>query len=192
MVLLEALAAITGLLSVYLVTKQNIWCWPIGLVSVLAAAIVFFDSLLYSDMILHVYFFGMNVYGWIHWSSKPAEGAVLPISTMSLIQNGLWLLLTIAGTLLWGYTMSSNTNAALPYGDAFITVGSFIAQWFVAQKRLENWVYWFIIDVVAISIYAMKGLYLFSIQYFIFLILCVIGYQNWKKDFDASKKVISS
>lgn len=192
MVFLEALAAITGLLSVYLVTKQNIWCWPLGLLSVLVAAIVFFDSLLYSDMILHVYFFGMNVYGWIHWSRKPVEGAVLPISTMSLFQNGLWLLATVGGTLVWGYTMSSNTNASFPYGDAFITVASFIAQWFMAQKKLENWVYWFIIDVVAISIYTMKGLYLFAIQYFIFLILCVVGFRAWKNDLQASKKVFLS
>ncbi len=181
MVFLEAFAAITGLISVYLVTKQNIWCWPIGLVSVAVAAFVFFDSLLYSDMILHVYFFGMNVYGWIHWSKKPVVGEVLPITTMSMGQNILWVVATAGGTMLWGYTMSANTDASFPYGDAFTTVASLIAQWFMAQKRLENWIYWFIIDVVAISIYAMKGLYLFSGQYLIFLLLCVVGFRDWKK-----------
>jgi nicotinamide mononucleotide transporter len=181
MIVLEALAAVTGLLSVYLVTKQNIWCWPIGLVSVAMAAVVFFDSFLYSDMILHVYFFGMNVYGWIHWSKKPVEGEVLPITTMNFAWNTFWIVVTAGGTILWGYTMSKNTNASFPYGDAFTTVGSLIAQWFMAQKKLENWVYWFVIDIVAISIYALKGLYLFSGQYFIFLVLCVVGYRDWKK-----------
>ena len=181
MLALEALAAITGLWSVYLVTKQNIWCWPIGLVSVAVAAIVFYDSFLYSDMILHVYYFGMNVYGWIHWSRKPVGSEVLPVSTMSLRQNAFWVAFTAVGTVLWGLIMSKNTQAAFPYGDAFTRVASLVAQWFMAQKRLENWIYWFIIDIVAITIYALKGLYLFSGQYFIFLILCGIGYRDWKK-----------
>jgi len=181
MLFLEALAAITGLWSVYLVTKQNIWCWPIGLVSVAIAAVVFYDSFLYSDMILHVYYFGMNIYGWIYWSKKSMDDDPLPVTYMSWIQNTSWVVVTVAGTLLWGFTMSKNTQASFPYGDAFTTVASLVAQWFMAKKRLENWVYWFIIDVVAIIIYALKGLYLFSGQYFIFLILCVVGYRSWKK-----------
>lgn len=181
MIALEGVAALTGLLSVYLVTKQNLWCWPIGLVSVALATIVFYDSFLYSDMILHVYYFGMNVYGWIHWSRKSAEEHVLEVTTMSTFHNIKWAVLAIAGTLLWGWTMSKNTNASFPFGDAFTTVASLIAQWFMAQKRLENWIYWFIIDIVAVAIYAIKGLYLFSGQYLIFLILCVIGYRDWRR-----------
>jgi len=181
MLFLEALAAITGLWSVYLVTKQNIWCWPIGLVSVFVAAIVFYDSFLYSDMILHVYYFGMNIYGWIHWAKKPMDEDSLPVTTMNLRQNSTWLAITMVGTLVWGYTMQKNTDASFPYGDAFTTVASLIAQWFMAQKRLENWIYWFVIDLVAITIYALKGLYLFSGQYAIFLVLCVLGYRSWKK-----------
>ena len=123
----------------------------------------------------------MNVYGWIHWSLKPVGSEVLPVSTMSLRQNAFWVAFTAVGTVLWGLIMSKNTQAAFPDGDACTTVASLVAQWFMAQKRLENWIYWFIIDIVAITIYALKGLYLFSGKYFIFLILCGIGYLDWKK-----------
>ena len=180
MLALEALAALTGLWSVYLVTKQNIWCWPLGLVSVAVAAVVFYDSFLYSDMILHVYYFGMNVYGWVYWSRKPKDADVLSVSNLSFRQNVIWIGITAVGTAAWGFVMSQNTQAAFPFGDAFTTVASLVAQWFMAQKKLENWIYWFIIDVVAITIYAMKGLYLFSAQYVIFLILCAVGFRSWK------------
>ncbi len=181
MILIQAIAALTGLISVYLVTRQNIWCWPTGLISVSLAAIVFYDSFLYSDMILHVYYFGMNIYGWIHWSGKRNEDVALPVSRMSWIHNVKWVAISAVGTVIWGWTMSKNTNAAFPFGDAFTTVASLVGMWFMAQKRLENWIYWFVIDVVAIVIYALKGLYLFSGQYFIFLILCVLGYRDWRK-----------
>jgi len=180
MIFLEAFAAIMGLISVYFLTKQNIWCWPTGLASVAAAAIVFYDSFLYSDMILHVYYIGMNVYGWVHWLRPGREDGDLPVSTMSPFHNAKWVVITLLATLAWGWTMQNNTDAAFPYGDAFTTVASLIAMWFMAQKRLENWTYWFVIDIVAITIYALKGLYLFSGQYFIFLVLCVMGYREWK------------
>jgi len=181
MIWLEALAAITGLISVYFVTRQNIWCWPTGLVSVFLAAIVFYESFLYSDMLLHIYYIGMNIYGWIHWSKKAEDAPILPVTTMTWRRNLFWIIVTAVGTVGWGYTMQAQTNAAFPYGDAFTTVASLAGMWFMAQKRLENWVYWFVVDVVAITIYALKGLYLFSGQYAIFLILCVLGYRNWKK-----------
>ncbi len=206
MIFLEAFAAISGLISVYFLTKQTIWCWPTGLASVAAAAIVFYDSFLYSDMILHVYYIGMNVYGWIHWLRPGKDRAELPVAVMRPAQNVLWAIVTLLLVMAWGWSMShldviagwvlvnidgsigwaqswSQGNApipAYPYGDAFTTVASLIAMWFMARKLLENWAYWFIIDIVAISIYILKGLYLFAGQYTIFLVLCVMGYREWK------------
>ena len=181
MLSLEILAALAGLISVYLLTRQNIWAWPSGLISGAAAAIVFYDSFLYSDMLLHVYYIAMNIYGWIHWSRKSADAPELPVTTLPVWHTLKWVVIALMGTVVWGLTMSLNTDAAFPYGDAFTTVASLVAMWLMAQKRLENWVFWFFIDVVAITIYALKGLYWFSGQYFIFLILCVMGYRDWKR-----------
>ena len=187
MLTLEIVAALTGLLSVYLLTRQNILAWPTGLISVGSAAIVFYDSFLYSDMLLHIYYIGMNLYGWIHWSRASEDDIPLPVSTLSAVHNIKWVVIALAGTVVWGWTMSTNTDASFPYGDAFTTVASLVAMWLMAQKRLENWVYWFVIDVVAILIYALKGLYLFSGQYFIFLLICVKGYRDWKASMEDSR-----
>lgn len=214
MLILEAIAAIAGLVSVYLLTRQSIWAWPTGLLSVSVAVVVFYDSFLYSDMLLHVYYIGMNIYGWIHWVRGGTEERELPVSTMSIRRNVVWAVITLVLVLAWGWSMSnldviagwflSNVNESIswaqswasgnapvpayPYGDAFTTVASLIAMWFMARKLLENWVYWFVIDVVAITIYALKGLYLFAGQYTIFLILCVMGYREWIRsmEFDAA------
>jgi len=211
MLILEALAAIFGLLSVYLLTRQSIWAWPTGLVSVAVAALVFYDSFLYSDMLLHVYYIGMNVYGWVYWLRGGPRDAELPVTTMTWRQNVSWVVVTVVLTLAWGWSMShldviagwvlahisssiawaqawSSGGAptpAFPYGDAATTVASLVAMWFMARKRLENWAYWFVIDVVAIVIYALKGLYLFSGQYIIFLILCIMGYRGWSRSMSA-------
>lgn len=213
MLMLEAVAAVSGLLSVYLLTRQNIWCWPTGLLSVATAAVVFYDSFLYSDMLLHLYYIGMNVYGWIHWvrgGNDATQG--LPVTTMSKTANAVWAVVTLILVMVWGWGMShldvialwmlENVNGSIgwaqawaaggapipayPYGDAFTTVASLIAMWFMARKRLENWVYWFVIDVAAITIYILKDLYLFAGQYTIFLILCVMGYREWKRSMRSS------
>lgn len=215
MLMLEAIAALSGLLSVYLLTRQNIWCWPTGLLSVATAAVVFYDSFLYSDMLLHVYYIGMNVYGWIHWARGGNDASTgLPVTTMSRTANVVWAVVTLVLVLAWGWGMShldviagwvlENVNdsigwaqawasggapiPAYPYGDAFTTVASLIAMWFMARKRLENWVYWFVIDVAAITIYILKDLYLFAGQYTIFLILCVMGYREWVRSMQASSQ----
>ena len=214
MLILEAVAALSGLLSVFLLTRQNIWAWPTGLLSVAVAAVVFYDSFLYSDMLLHVYYIGMNIYGWVHWVRGGTDNSALPVATMSWTRNIFWAVVTVVLTLAWGWSMShldviagwflSNVSAstswaqawasggapipAYPYGDAFTTVASLVAMWFMARKLLENWAYWFIIDVVAITIYALKGLYLFSGQYAIFLVLCVMGYREWTRSMSESKE----
>jgi nicotinamide mononucleotide transporter len=212
MLILEALAAISGLLSVYLLTRQNVWAWPTGLLSVAAAAVVFHDSFLYSDMLLHVYYFGMNIYGWIHWTKGGAGNEDLPVSKMSPGRNLMWGVFTLVLTAIWGWSMSNldviagwflsnvsesvswaqawaSGNApipAYPYGDAFTTVASLVGMWFMARKLIENWMYWFVIDVVAVTIYALKGLYLFAGQYTIFLVLCVVGYREWTRSMHSS------
>ena len=212
MLILEAVAALSGLASVYLLTRQNIWAWPTGLLSVAVAAVVFYDSFLYSDMLLHVYYIVMNLYGWIHWTRGTGQQHELPVTVMSPLRNLVWAVITVLLVLAWGWSMAhldliaawvlENVDAniewaqswaagnapvpAYPYGDAFTTVASLIAMWFMARKLLENWVYWFVIDIVAISIYILKGLYLFAGQYTIFLVLCIMGYREWTQSMRAS------
>ncbi|MDX1667608.1 MAG: nicotinamide riboside transporter PnuC, partial [Saprospiraceae bacterium] len=117
--LLEAVAVVSGIVHVYLLTRRKIIAWPFGIISVGLYAYIFSVSLLYSDVILHVVYLGLNIYGWVNWSSRSRDDdqvhpTVLPWSARVAV-----VLLIVLGSLAWGYVMARHTNADFPYGDAF-------------------------------------------------------------------------
>jgi len=176
---LEWLAAIAGFVNVYLLTRQTILAWPAGLVSVFLYAFVFYHNRLYSDVILHGVYVLINAYGWYHWTHSGTLEAGIPVTTLSnkiRIFSSLTLLISVA---LWGYVMQQNTRADFVYADAFILITSLVAQYLMALKKLENWVLWIIVDIVAIAVYAQKALIVTAVLYFIYLLLCILGYRNW-------------
>ncbi|MDH3651022.1 MAG: nicotinamide riboside transporter PnuC [Saprospiraceae bacterium] len=178
---MEIVAVVFGLLNVYLLTKQNIWAWPCGLVMVTLYAFIFFDAKLYSDFILHLVYIILNVYGWFYWLRGGSREDNLPVTIMNTRQRVSWLISMFIGFLLWGFFMSTTTDADYPYPDAFTTVLSLVAQYLLARKKLENWILWITVDLVAINLYLLKSLYFTSGLYFCFLILCLYGIRSWKK-----------
>jgi nicotinamide mononucleotide transporter len=180
MIWIEAIAVIFGLLCVWLTIRQNIWCWPTGLIQVLLYIIIFYNALLYSDMLLHVVYVAMQVYGWYHWLYGGKGKTELKVSFLPAMSFTIWIAAGILGTFAWGYLMGNYTNAAVPYADSFTTVMSLIAQWLMARKRLESWFFWIAVDFVAIGVYLYKGLYLTMGLYTVFLVLATIGYFRWK------------
>lgn len=186
--MVEAIAVFFGVVCVWLTIRQNIWCWPTGLVQVVLFAYIFFGAKLYSDMILHVIYIVMQFYGWYYWLHGGKEGVKLSVTYQTSSQNFTWLMVVAFGTAAWGYTMASFTDAAIPYGDAFTTVASLVAQWLMARKVLESWVCWIAVDVVAIGIYFYKALYLTTGLYVVFLIMATMGYFAWKKS-EAAEEV---
>ena len=177
----ELIAAILGLLSVWLTVRQNIWCWPTGLASVALHIIIFYQTKLYSDVILQVVFEALQIYGWYHWLYGAEDKPTLPVTKSRSFELLGWLAVGLLGTLIWGYPMNRYTDAAAPYPDAFIAVASLIAQWLQARKRLDSWYFWIAADVVAIPVYIYKELIPTAILYLVFLILCVVGFGQWKK-----------
>ena len=184
---LEIGATVFGLLCVWLTVRQNIWCWPTGLVQVLLFIVIFQQVKLYSDLILHVIYVGMQIYGWWFWLHGARDHRAATISAQSVPVRAGWLVGTLAATVVWGWVMSSWTDAAVPYGDAFTTVASLAAQWMLARKRLESWVYWIAVDVVAIGIYSSKGLYVTTGLYSVFLVLAVTGLLTWRRSMTDDK-----
>ncbi|EKD93350.1 MAG: hypothetical protein ACD_28C00163G0001 [uncultured bacterium] len=180
---IEIVATIFGLASVYFTVKQNIWCWPTGLVMVFLYIFIFYGAKLYSDALLQVIYIFMQIYGWYHWVYGDKERKSLPVSRLSHQQSRLWGLVAVVGTAGWGYFMINNTDASFPYADAFIVVLSLIAQWFLARKILESWVLWIIVDVVAVYVYFSKELYPTSILYIVFFFLAIKGLLEWKTSF---------
>ncbi|HNP17376.1 MAG TPA: nicotinamide riboside transporter PnuC [Fulvivirga sp.] len=185
---LEASGLIFGLLSVYFLIKENIWTWPSGITYILISFVIFWQQQLYGDFLLHVFFLILNIYGWYHWLYGSKENTKVPITRLNFKENVVYGLISLLGVGLFGYFLSNIhlvftnlTPASVPYWDAATTSLSVTAMWLTARKRIENWHYWFIVDVLAAAIYFYKGIYFYSLLYFIYIALAIAGYLQWKK-----------
>lgn len=179
--ILEIIAVILGLISVILTTKQSIWCWPIGLVSIIAFLFLFFSSKLYSGALLHVIFLGQSSYGWYNWS-KGKDGGKLPVKKIDWHILSVEVLMAIVIGCLFGLGLELYSDAQSPYLDAIIATLSLLANWYLVKKVIQAWWIWMIVDVLGIIMFASQGLYLTSILYVIFLGLSFRGLYSWGKD----------
>jgi len=182
MSLWEIAGTVLGVAGVWLMIRQNIWGWPVGLVQVSVYAWVFFDAKLYSDTILQGFFFVIQAYGWWHWlrNKHTASHSDLPVIRLSGAALAGWVALGSALTAGWGTFMARTTDAALPHWDAFILVFSLIAQWLQARKQLECWAGWVAVNTVAIGVYWAKDLHLTAGLYVIFWGMAVWGWREWR------------
>lgn len=179
---LEWIATIAGFICVYLVIKRNIWCFAFGFVQVTIYSWIFFEVKLYSDMLLHLFYIGFQIYGWRIWSRAKNERACIQVEEGSVKEYLSWLLVIILSTYLLGTFMVNNTDASFPYFDAFTTCASLVAQWLLSHKKLMNWAVWIMVDLVAMFIYWQKGLYPTALLYSCFLIMAIIGQWLWYKN----------
>ncbi len=189
---LQWLAFIFGIVYVILAAKENPWCWPAGLISVIISFFVYVDPAvrLYSDAILQIFYAIMSIHGWRAWTrnSSPSlkepldspEKTILKIHTLPIRRHLIFIAIGVVLAAIWG-RIWLQFGAALPYIDAATTVFSLIATYLVTQKILENWLYWIVIDVVCIFVYFHRELYLFSIMFLIYAVVAVIGYNNWRR-----------
>jgi len=157
MLFLEIIATITGIQAVALQAKEKIISWPIAIVSVSISAFIFFHSKLYSDLLLHVVYVFLNIYGWISWINRKEKGIVIPTKILSYQGFALSILVSIAGAFLLGYLMNNFTDADMAYVDAFTTSMSMVAMVLLAKKYLQNWILWIIVDLIAVPMYVYKG-----------------------------------
>jgi nicotinamide mononucleotide transporter len=177
---IEITGTIFGILGVWLTIKQNIFCFPAGIVNVALYAILFFKSKLYSDAALQIIYIVLLVYGWMQWRKKESRKR-MPVANTEQPLKILLAVLGVGATFILGTFLYSKTDAALPYFDALTTVMSLIAQWMIARRKIENWILWIAADVIYVGMYVYKELYLTSGLYFIFILLAVKGYMEWKK-----------
>jgi nicotinamide mononucleotide transporter len=179
---LEIAGFVFSVLAVWLTARQHILCWPIGIVSVVIYCIVFIEVKLYSDAGLQVVFAMLQVYGWYAWlKTGPGPALQRPVERISASPALSLLLLALgaAGTGALGYVMATRTDAALPFWDAGTTAFSLVAQWLTAQKAIESWPLWIVIDIVYVGIYIAKDLQLTAVLYAIFIALAFYGWQQW-------------
>ena len=193
----EIIGTVLGVIGVWLMIRQNIIAWSVGLVQVAVYAWVFFDARLYSDAILQVAFFLIQAYGWWHWwrgngaratspATNPRAGAgrappTLPVTKLGLSASAGAMVAGAVLTAGWGTLMHRTTDAALPYWDAFILLFSLIAQWLQARKKLECWPGWLLVNTVAIGVYWVKDLRLTAGLYAIFWLMALWGWREWHR-----------
>ena len=190
-VVLEAIAVILGLLSVYFAKRDQIAVYPTGMLSTIIFVYILFKANLLGDMLINAYFFLVSIYGWYFWTLKKEKKTENPISVMDPLERKWWFILfiiilfSIAGIYIL-FDKWNNWSAPI---DCFTTGLFFIGMWFMARKRLEHWIFWIVGDIISIPLYLYKGLALTSIQYFIFTLIAIFGYIQWKQIYN-SKKVI--
>ncbi len=181
----ELVGVVFGLISVALTVRASIWCWPTGIVSVAAFAVLFYDIKLYADMLLQIFFLITSVQGWYYWSRGGAQASTLPITTLSNRQRAGTAIGLVIAVLVVGWMFSSYTDAHLPFWDAAASGGSVVAQLLLLRKKLENWVIWIAVDVLSIGIYLYKEVYLTAGLYVVFLLLAIGGLISWRRAMQA-------
>lgn len=181
---LEVLGLLSGVLCVWLLIRENVLTFPIGLVYAVITVVVVARANLFADVVLNVYYVAMNAYGWYFWRFGGQQRRRANTLSVGLVPGSQWVWIVIAivfGTLMMGWYFATQTAAALPYPDSFTTVASFLAMWMSARKYLESWILWLIIDVVQVVLYLVKGIEAYALLYLIYLGMAVSGWLNWRK-----------
>jgi len=177
----EIIGVVTGIVGVWLTTRQKIWCWPVGLISVLAFIVVFFEAKLYGAMGLQVVYVVLLCYGWYAWLHGGAGRGELVVSRIP------WKFLLplaaagVAASVMAGVWFLPRTDESMPILDASTTSFSLIAQWMQTRKYVENWLVWIVVDVAYVGMTMAQGLNLTAGLYFIYIALAVMGYRDWRR-----------
>ena len=187
MSILEIVAVALGVINVGLIIARSVWNYPFGLVMVVLYAKIFFDAQLYSDALLQIFFFVVQIYGLIEWLKARGGDGRVRVATLDLRGRLLALLAVTIGWLCLGLAMASWTDAAYPYWDAAIAAGSVVAQTLLARRFIENWPLWIAVDIGAIALFVVKGLDLTAGLYGVFLFMAVGGLLAWLSALDKSK-----
>ncbi|ORL10295.1 nicotinamide riboside transporter PnuC [Prescottella equi] len=176
----EVLGFVTGAWCVWLVGRQSVWNWPIGIANNLVWILLFATAGLFADSALQVVYIALAVWGWRNWVQGRA-GDTLPV-TGTTGTEWMWLAgAGIAGTGALTLFLDAATSSTVPFWDAVTTVLSLLATWGQATKRWESWLLWIAADLIYIPLYLHKGLTLTALLYAGFLLLCVRGLLAWRR-----------
>ena len=192
---LEFFGLVTGVIAVVLSSLANIWSWPLGIINVTLSFFLFYQVQLYPDMFLQVFFFVTNVMGWWRWANpRPGEEdkhQYLKVSFLPFSKLITYTLVSVAGTVVmalmaqhlheWVPTIFTKPSAS-PYIDSFITIMSVMATFLMIQKRVECWVIWILVDVVATYLYFVRDIKFYSLMYFAFCVIAAFGFVNWWRE----------
>lgn len=179
--MIEWLIFMTALIYVALAAIENVWCWLFGILASALSVYLFYTGNLFLESCLNIFYVIIGFYGWYQWLYGSNEKVELQIQSFSFQKN---VYLIIIGCIVWipfGYVAHNYSTQVMPYLDAFITSFSIIATWMAAKKILENWIYWILINGLAVLLCSFRGFYLIALLYIIYTLLSVAGYLKWRK-----------
>ena len=199
-IFLEASGAIFGILSVFFSIKKNIWVYPTGIISTMIYVYILFNFGLLGDCMINVYYTAMSIYGWVLWSKNSKDHIHVDVTWATkkewAFATFLFMLSILLVTVIYYYKPYFDNQFSFEGADLglyhldwanwldVLTTSIFlVGMWFMAKRRIENWIFWIIGDFICIPMLIYKELGITSVQYLVFTIMAIIGYVNWKKSF---------
>ncbi len=197
---LEFISTIAGLLAVWLNAREKIINWPIGLINIVGAFVLFYESQLYADMFLQIYFFVTGIYGWWLWSkrNKQTQENEVVISFLTSRKRLFWCFSILSATLFLTYIVVHLNfwmpqyfpkPAAFPVADTLIWTMSMAGNFLLTEKKVEAWILWVVVDLFAPILYFQKNLKFVSLEYMIFLGIAIYALLQWWSVATEEKKI---
>lgn len=185
---LEAVAFFFGIASVWFAKKENALVYPVGLIATVITAWLFYAAGYLGDMLVNVYYSVLSLYGWYNWTRRKDEKP-LEISRTNAQEKltGFAIFFVTIVVIFAVYTFTNHPIETDNWIDIFLSGLFFSAMWFMALKKIENWTLWIIGDIIAVPLYAYRGLGMLSLQYVFFTILAVQAYIAWRKTLNSSR-----
>ena len=188
-IILEFVAFVFGILSVWFAKKENILVYPTGLIATIITTYLLYVAGYLCDMMINGYFSIMSIYGWYKWARKKSETEVIAISRTNnkeKITGMVFFFVTIF--VVFGiYNFFDYEIKTANYIDIFASGLFFTGMWYMANKKIENWTLWIFGDIIVTPLYAYRGMGMLSLQYLIFTILAISAYLEWKKILNSSQ-----
>jgi len=190
-VYLELIAVFFGLYSVWYAKKDNILVFPTGLISTSIYAYLLWQWSLLGDSMINVYYFIMSIYGWYHWTRKKDNVVEFPISVMTNKEKVMAVIIFVLTLVfvIFVYLYFNKFTSWYSYLDTLLTAIFFVGMWLMAKRKIENWIFWIVGDLLSIPLYLLKGYTFTSFQYIVFTIIAVYGYLEWKKILNSSQNL---
>ena len=177
----EVTASLLGTGYVIFAARESQWCWPLAFISTLIYTVIFWEGQLPMQALLNFYYMGMAIYGYLLWRKQGNSENNLPISSWSLLQQLQFVIIGSFLTYAVGLYLTQSAISQSPYLDAGVTVFSVLNTWLMANKVLQNWLYWIVIDSAAIVLYAQNGYYATIVMFTVYLVLAIVGFISWQK-----------
>ncbi len=179
--MMEILAALLTVAAIYGNTRRMVISWPLGLVSVVLSARVYYQAGLFAETGLQAFYFLSGLYGWWKWHKDAGPGNQIEPGRAGTMQIRNGLVAAVAGAFILGPGIARIPGASMPFADAGLTALSLLAQYWLARHWIENWILWMLVNLGSVVLYLHKDLYYFALLYALLLALAIQGYQSWKR-----------